>query len=226
MAATNTGPIGILLVDDHAVVRSGLRMLIENRPGLKVVGEAGNLTDALAIAVRDQPDIILLDLDLNGVSGLDLLPELLATASGARVIVLTAVHDPEEQYNAVRLGAVGVIHKEKAAEIVIKAIEKVHAGEVWLNRAMMSHVLAEMSQPTTKKSDTAAAKIALLTGREREVIALVGEGLKNKQIAARLFISETTVRHHLTSVFDKLDVCDRLELIIYAYRHGLAKLPS
>ena len=107
---------------------------------------------------------------------------------------------------------------------MIKAIKKVHHGEVWLDRLTMGSVLQEMTEE--KQADPDQEKIASLTEREREVVSLVGEGLKNKQIAAKLFISETTVTHHLSSVFSKLAVSDRLELIIYAFRHGLAKLPS
>jgi two-component system, NarL family, nitrate/nitrite response regulator NarL len=227
MAALATKPIRVLLVDDHAVVRSGLRVLIDSRPRLEVAGEAATPTEALAIAAREQPDIILLDLDMAGDNGLDLLPKLLGASKETRIIILTGVRDPEAHYRAMRLGASGLVLKEKAAEIVIKAIEKVYDGELWFDRSMMGSVIAEMARDngTHKKSDPEAAKIATLTEREREVISLIGEGLKNKQIASRLYISETTVRHHLTSIFDKLGTSDRLELVIYAYRHGLAKSP-
>ena len=123
-----------------------------------------------------------------------------------------------------RAGAMGVVLKDHAAEVLIKAIEKVHSGEVWLDRLMMGRVLQEISEE--KQSNPDREKIDTLTERERQVVGLVGEGLKNKQIAARLFISETTVTHHLSSVFSKLEVSDRLELVVYAFRHGLAKLPS
>jgi len=224
MTDSVTKPIRILLIDDHAIVLAGLRLLIESRPGLKVVGEAGNRAEALAIAAQERPDIILLDLDLGRDSGLDFLPELLLAAKEARVIILTGVRDLEAHRRAVSLGAMGVVPKEKAADVLIKAFEKVHAGEVWLDRSMIATVLAERSRP--KKVDPEAAKIAALSPREREVVALVGQGIKNKQIATRLFISETTVRHHLTSIFSKLDLSDRFELIIYAYRHNLARPPQ
>src|SRR5204863_7278946 len=149
-----------------------------------------------------------------------------SAAATARVLTLTGVRDPELHRRAVRLGVMGVVVKEKAAEVLLQAIEKVHAGEVWLERAMITRVLREMTrrdEPT--QTDPEAAKTATLTAREREVIALIGEGLKNQQIARRLFISETTVRHHLTAIFAKPGVADRLELVIYAYRHGLAKPP-
>lgn len=227
MAALATKPIRVLLVDDHAMVRSGLRALIDRQPKLEVAGEAATPAEALAIAAREQPDIILLDLDMAGDSGLDLLPKLLSAAQNGRVIILTGVRDPEAHYNAMRGGASGLVLKEKTAEVVIKAIEKVHAGELWFDRSLMGNVIAKMARDngTQKKSDPEAAKIASLTEREREVISLIGEGLNNKNIANRLCISETTVRHHLTSIFDKLSTSGRLELVIYAYGHGLAKPP-
>ena len=216
--------IRILLIDDHAVIRWGLRLLIEDQPGLKVVGEASGRADALALAEREQPDIILLDLSLPGTDGIDLIPELHEAAKEARILVLTGVLDSEAHTRAMRLGAVGVVLKEKAPEVLIKAIVKVHAGEVWLDRVMVANVFNERSRSReASKHNPEAAKVATLTGREREVITLVGEGLRNKQIADRLFISEGTVRNHLTTVFSKLEVSDRFELLMYAYRHGLAR---
>lgn len=226
MTTIDSKTVRIVLVDDHTVVRAGLRMLIESRPGLQVVGEAATTSEALTVAREAQPDIILLDLDLGGDNGLDILPELFTTAKQARVLMLTGVRDPEEHHRAVRLGAMGVVLKEKAADDLLKAIEKVHAGEVWLDGALMARVLGR-SGPVGEvaRVNPETARISSLTEREREVIALICEGLQNKLIGERLFISETTVRHHLTSIFDKLGVANRLELVIYAYRHGLAKLP-
>jgi DNA-binding NarL/FixJ family response regulator len=198
-------------------------MLLETQPSLRLVGEAGTCAVALELAAREQPDIILLDLDLGGSRSTDCLQELLTVATAARVIILTGVRDSQLHKQAVHLGAVGLVLKEHAAETLLKAIERVHAGEVWLDRTMIANVLSHMTRATTSV-DPEVAKIALLTDREREVIALLGEGLKNKQIAERLFISEATVRHHLTSVFGKLEVADRLELVIYAYRHNLIHL--
>ncbi len=220
-------PIRILLIDDHAIVRAGLRMLIENHKGMVVVGEAGNRIDALAIAAREKPQIILLDLDMGKESGLDFLRELLGATAGARVVMLTGVRDPEAHRRAVHLGAMGLVLKDKAAEVLIKAIEKVHAGEVWLDRSLTASVLYEMSQTDqTSRADPEAEKIKSLTSREREIVGLVCEGLKNKQIGERLFISEATVRNHLTSILSKLEVSDRFELALYSYRQHLAKPPS
>jgi two-component system, NarL family, nitrate/nitrite response regulator NarL len=220
-------PIKILLVDDHVIVRAGLRMLIENHKGMAVVGEAGGRRDAIAIAASEQPDIILLDLDMGNESGLDFLRELLATATRARVVMLTGVRDTEAHRRAVLMGAMGLVLKDKAAEVLIRAIERVHAGEVWLDRSLTASVLSEISNvDRTGKPDPEAKKIGSLTSREREIVGLVCEGLKNKQIADRLFISEATVRNHLTSILSKLELSDRFEVALFAYRNHLAKPPS
>jgi two-component system, NarL family, nitrate/nitrite response regulator NarL len=217
-------PIRILLIDDHTLMRLGLRLIIDRQPGLEVVGEASGRTDALEVAEREQPDIILLDLNLPGTDGIDLIPEIFTAAKDARILVLTGLRDPEAHARAIHLGAMGVVLKEKAPEVLIKAIEKVHEGEIWLDRAMVANVVNGRARAReAQKHDPEVAKIDTLTEREREVIALIGEGLRNKQIAARLFISDGTVRNHLTTVFAKLEVSDRFELLMYAYRNGIAK---
>jgi len=210
------------LVDDHAVVRAGLVMLLQSQKHLKVIGQTGDTIEALKIAADAQPDVILLDVILGSDDGLELLPKLRKAAHNARILILTGTQNPEVYQRAVRLGAMGLVNKETAAEVLLKAIEKINAGEVWFDRMVMGDVLTEMTRGRdNKKADPEAAKITKLTEREREIIVLIAEGLKNKQIAERMFISETTVRHHLTSVFNKLSVADRLELMIYAFRHKL-----
>ena len=228
MSAPNSSrPIRIMMVDRHKLVRQGVRMLIAGNPVFQVVAEADNGADALLFAEREQPDVILLGLDLGTEKGLDILPGLLATSRSPRVLVLTHVEDPEEHRKAMILGAVGVVQKDVGVEVLFKAIEKVHAGEIWYDRSKMGSVLRDMLQNGNgKKSDPLAVKIAGLTPREHEVIALVSQGLKNKVIGEKLFISETTVRHHLTKVFEKLGVSNRLELILFAFGQGLASLPD
>lgn len=223
MKSNSQEAIRVLIVDDHKLVRTGLCMLIETQPEMKVVGNAGNCAEALALAAGQQPNLILLDIDLGTENGLDCLPELREIVPGARVLILTGLKDAEMQRRAARLGAAGLVLKEHAAEVLLKAIKKVHEGELWLDRSMMGSLLREMTQPP--KVNEEAAKIASLTRRELEVLTLVSEGLKNRDIAARLFISETTVTHHLSSVFSKLGVSDRLELVIYAFANNLAKTP-
>ena len=213
--------IQILIVDDHLVVRAGLHMLIDNHPGMIVVAMASNRSEALEMAARAAPNLILLDLDLGGENALAFLTQLQETAPTARILVLTGLRDTDAHRQAVQLGAMGVVLKEHAPDVLIKAIEKVHAGEIWLDRPTMGRMLREMSGRDEKEIDPEVAKIGSLTQREREVVALIAEGLKNKQIAQRLFISETTVTHHLSSVYSKLGVSDRLELVIYAFANKL-----
>jgi len=218
-------PIRILIVDDHLVVRAGLHMLIENHPGMTVVAMASNRTEALELAARASPDLILLDLDLGGESALTFLTQLGDTTPNAHILVLTGLRDTDAHRQAVQLGAMGVVLKEHAPDVLIKAIEKVHAGEIWLDRPTMGRMLREMSTKDEKELDPEVVKIASLTQRERDVISLIAEGLKNRQIGERLFISETTVTHHLSSIYSKLGVSDRLELVIYAFAHKIAVNP-
>lgn len=215
--------IRVLLVDDQPVIRAALRALITSEGGIEVVAEAENLAGALS-EPPTQFDLVLVNLTDGDRASLGLLPELLAKASAARALVLASVRDREGHTLAMRYGAMGIAFKERTPELLIKAVQKVHAGEVWLERAMMATVLGEMSRAYDgRKTDLPSSQIATLTERERQVVGLIGEGMKNKHIAARLFISETTVRHHLTSIFDKLNVADRCELVVYAFRHGLAR---
>jgi two-component system, NarL family, nitrate/nitrite response regulator NarL len=219
-------PIGILLVDDHVVVRQGLRMLIENNPDMRVVGEAAGCDEALKAASHEIPDVVLLDLDLGSDSGLDIIPQLVSLHQKLRVLILTGVRDPELHRRAIRLGATGIVMKEQAGEMLVKAIRRVCAGEVWMDRCMTALVVQELrGGPESERLDTEAARIASLTHREREVVALIAQGFGTARIAKDLFISDKTVRNHLASIFDKLMVSDRLELAIYAVRHGLAPQP-
>ncbi|GAC1446824.1 MAG: two-component system response regulator MnoR [Pyrinomonadaceae bacterium] len=223
-----TRRIRVILVDDHAIIRSGLRAVFSKQPQIEIIGEAATGGAALALTAKSKPDVVLLDLDLgDGDESGALIPQLHAVASDARILILTGIGDKKAHVRALKMGASGLVTKDKATETIVKAVEKVYQGEVWFDRAMMSAALGEMMRPSVpSKVDPESAKINSLTGREREVIRLIGEGLKNKQIADQLFISETTVTHHLTSVFSKLDVKNRLELIIYAYRYKLARPPE
>ena len=217
--------IRLFLVAEHALVRAGLRMLIESGPAMMVIGEAGNCADALPIVVAEQPDIVLLEADFGDQSDLDSVPKLITAAKATRVIILSSEQHPEMHQRAMQVGATGLVLKDTMPGVLFKAIERVNAGEVWFERALMADALSKLSQQNgAKGKDVEQVRIATLTQREHEVVALVGEGLKNKQIAERLFISDTTVHHHLTSIFAKLGVSDRLELVIYAYQQGMVKL--
>ena len=226
MSDSSSGTIRIMIIDDHAVVRTGLRMLIENHPRMRVVTMANNGSEALDLLAREPVDLILLDLDLGRENGLNFIQELRAANNGAPILVLTGLRDPAAHRQAVKLGAMGVVVKDQAAEVLIKAIEKVTDGEIWLDRATMGNVLNELTGQAQGELDSPDTRINSLSDREREVVALISEGLKNKQIGKRLFISETTVTHHLSSIFSKLGVSDRLELVIFAFGHNLVRIPN
>jgi len=218
--------IRILIVDDQLVVREGLRMLIENHPGIKVAAMASTRSEALDIIAREPLDLIILNLELGGHSALTFIPQLREAAKNARILVLTGQRDSQTHQKAAELGAMGVVSKENAADLLLKAIEKVYKGEAWLDRLTLGNLIFQLSSQEKDSVDPRTKKIASLTDREREVIALIAEGLKNRQIAERLFISHVTVTHHLSSIYSKLGVSDRLELVIYAFANKLAKMPE
>jgi two-component system nitrate/nitrite response regulator NarL len=221
-------PIRLVLIDRYNLSRAGMQAILAGKPGFEVVGEAENDEDAVAVVEKHQPDVILMNIGSDGsADSLDRVPRILEVSEESRMLILMAERDPEKQHQAVFSGAVGVITMDKPAEILIKAIERVHEGEVWLDRSLTASVLSTLSLTgRARKINPKENKIRSLTERELEVIKLVGEGLKNQAIGERLFISKVTVHHHLTSIYSKLDVADRLELIVYAYQHGLAQLPA
>jgi DNA-binding NarL/FixJ family response regulator len=226
MSISATNLIQVLIIDNHALVRTSLRAFLEGQPGLKVVGDVDNALDALAIAAQQKPDVILFEPNARDSQYLELIPRLLTTSNNVKVLLVTGIDDPVMHSRAVRLGAMGIVLKEQAADILVKAIRRVYADEVWLTRSMMASVLTELTpQPTSQDPNPEAGKIATLSQREREIIALLGQGLKNNQIAERLSISEITVRHYIASILEKICLSDRLDLLIYAYRYGLAQLP-
>lgn len=222
MALPDERPIRIVIIDNQALVRAGIRLLIDGQPGMTVAGEADNSLDGLELAISLAPDIFLLGLDLSSNPDFSIIQRLLNNTANSRVILVTSSYNTQVYLQAVQTGVMGVVSKTQRPEVLIKAIQKVHSGEVWIERSMIAHLLNRLSnnrRPT--EMDMEAERISLLSEREKQIIQLIGHGLKNKQIAARLCISETTVRHHLTSIFSKLEVSDRLELLVYAHRCGL-----
>lgn len=218
-------PIRVLIVDDHKSILWGLERLVESaEPCMTVVGTAETRAGMLAAAATSKPDVILLDLDLNGDDATDALPDLLRVSSG-KVLVLTGARDPAIQQAAIMKGARGVIGKDESAEVLLRAIERVHAGEVWMNRTMMARILESMSAAGKgNKTDPETARIASLTAREREIIQAIvrSHGGKSLEIAEKLRISEHTLRNHLTLIYEKLGVRNRIDLYAYAIEHGLA----
>ncbi|HEX8492220.1 MAG TPA: response regulator transcription factor [Pyrinomonadaceae bacterium] len=225
MLSGDASSIRILLVDDHQIIRDGLRDLITSQPNMAVVGDAGDPVTALELARLTQPDIIVLDLDLGQESGLTLLPELISVVPTVGVIVLTGMRDVEKRDRAMQLGAKGVVLKENGAVQLLQAIEKVHlTGDYWFEPGAARRLLDKSRSADNREVDPETIKIATLTERERQIIALVGEGLENKEIAQRLrpVVAEPTVRNNLSIIYDKLNIKGgRLGLLVYAYKHGL-----
>jgi two-component system nitrate/nitrite response regulator NarL len=219
-------PIRVCIIEDHGIVRTGLRMLLASHPGIEVVGEAIDRKSAFEVAQRESPDLFLVDVQLGTESAIDFLEELLALCD-ATAILLTGTDNEEQIHRAIEAGASGLVFKEEDPEVLIRAIEKVQAGEAWFSRSLMSSALLRLRAVRSSKVNTDAeiAKIANLTAREREIVALVATGLNRKKIAEKLFVSEATVRNHLTSIFGKLDVANQFDLVFYAQRHGLDKPP-
>lgn len=222
-------PIGVMLVDDHQTMLWGLSRLIDGeQPRMRVLGTARSCEEALERAGQLTPDVILLDLDLDGRSALDILPGLLANAA-SRTLILTGEREQKTLDRAVLQGARGVLRKDASAEQVLQAIERVHRGELCMDGDMMSRVFSEfVASKTSPRVDPEAEKQASLTAKERKIIFTVvqGSGASNKALAQKLFITEHTLRNHLSSIYQKLDVANRLELYVYAVRHRLDTLPS
>ncbi len=209
--------ISIALADDHTIFRDGLRQLLSIEPDFEVVGEAKNGREVLDL-VRDlQPDILLLDLKMPGLDGLSALQrQKLKT----KIIVLTASVDEGEYVQAMKFGTSGIVLKQTATELLIKSIRKVHGGEIWLDSKTTAAVMRQFASPLGELGPWERDK-PRLTNREREIVALVVQGFKNKEIAERTFISEQTVKNHLHTIFNKLGASDRLELALYAIHRNI-----
>lgn len=221
-------PIRVMLVDDHRTVLWGLEKLVNGeRPRMEAVGCAASGTEAIDLAAKLRPDVILLDIDLGEDNGVEAIPDLLA-CSNAKILIVTGLRDQAVHDAAVLAGARGVIQKECAAELILKAIECVHGGELWLDRAATSRIVARLSRPGAAAPTPQEQELAQLTGREREVVDVVANhaGASTKAIADLLHISEHTVRNHLTSIYGKLGVLNRLELFVYASKFAGKEAPA
>jgi two-component system, NarL family, response regulator DegU len=214
--------IRVIIIDDHSIVREGIRMIIENDDEMKVVGEAENMRDALNAISRERPDIVLLDLDLGKELSINYISDIFSACADSKVLILTGVIDEELHKRAMLDGARGILLKNQAGPTLLKAIKKVQQGEAWVDRTLTIKLLAEANK-TSQFNRNEQKKINMLTLRECEIIKLIAEGLVNKEIAKRLFVAEKTIRNHLTVIYSKLEVSSRLELAIYAARHMLEK---
>jgi DNA-binding NarL/FixJ family response regulator len=216
-------PIRIVIADDHPIFRDGLRRLLEAESDLKVIGEACDGAEAVKLAQQLKPDILLLDLAMPRMPGLEALREL-STSSGAnsmRVILLTAAAEKKQIVEALQLGARGVVLKDSATQLLLKSIHTVMAGEYWVGRESVSNLVQYLRTLVQSSGEDARQKKFGLTPRELEIVSAVVAGYSNKEIAGYFKISEDTVKHHLSNIFDKLGVSTRLELALFAVNQAL-----
>ena len=216
MAKTKNA-IRVAIADDHPIFRDGVRKLLESEDDISVVGEVSSGAECPAMLAKLKPDILLLDLRMPDKDGLTLLEEMNFDTLPTRVVVLTATEDDRDVVRAMRLGARGVVLKQSASDLLIKSIRKVAGGEIWLDKRMTAEVMKAFS----KSTETGRREKPLLSDREKEIVQLVAQGFRNREIGEKLFISEQTVKNHLHNIFDKLGVSDRLELALYAIHHRI-----
>ena len=214
------GPIRILIADDHPIVREGLRRMLEADPAFTVVGEAVDGHEAVQQTLELEPDILLLDVAMPRVSGLDALKILAESGTATRSVLLTAAIDREETVAALQLGARGIVLKDTATELLYKCLFAVAAGEFWVGHEQMHDIMEAVRGPA-RAPESAETPASRLTSRELEVIAAIVAGAPNKDIATEFGITEQTVKNHLLHIFDKLGVSNRLELALYAVHHQL-----
>jgi DNA-binding NarL/FixJ family response regulator len=221
--------IRVLIADDQRVIRDGLTMLVNFVPGFEVVGAVGDGADAIDKAAVLEPDIVLMDLRMPGVDGVEATRAIVASGS-TRVVVLTTYADDDSLFPALRAGASGYLTKDTSAEQIEAAIRAVHAGQTWLDPVVQERLAASVasgdfrdSHSTTETSTRASPDG--LTAREAQVLSLIGEGLSNQEIGDRLVLTQATVKTHVNRIFAKTGVADRANAVRYAYRVGLARPP-
>jgi two-component system nitrate/nitrite response regulator NarL len=213
--------IRIVIADDHPIFRRGLSSLLEAESGFVVVGEAGDGEEAVRLARSLKPDILLLDLSMPGVSGMAALSELSQAGVSVRTIVLTASIDKSEIVKALQLGAAGVVLKTSSPELLFKSIRAVMDGQHWIGRDVVSDLVASLRNHMTLPAEKPARERFGLTPREMEITSAVVAGFSNKEIARKFVLSEDTVKHHLSNIFDKVGASNRLELALFAVHHRL-----
>lgn len=225
--AVESPRIRVAIADDHPIVRDGIKRLLALEPDIDVVGEANDGREILEVIQQTGADVLLLDLRMPNLDGLGALQTLQQTHKRTRVIILTASEDKNEFVQAMKLGCSGIVLKQTAPELIVKSIRKVFAGEIWLDSHTTAAVMRQFAAPGSElaagggSTSKSGRERSPLSTREREIVALVAQGYKNKEMAEKMFISEQTVKNHLHNIFDKLGVSDRLELALYAIHKGL-----
>ena len=214
-----TDSIRVVLVDDQALFRAGIRMLADSQPDIDVVGEAGDGREALDVVARTRPDIVLMDIRMPVMDGLTATAEILRSPDAPRVVMLTTFDLDEAAARAIQQGASGFLLKDTEPEALLAAIRTVHSGSAVIAAAATQDLFAHFTSPQTMPLP---AEYETLTEREREIFALAARGLSNAEIAAREFLSEATVKTHISRILTKLGLRDRVQLVVFAFEHGLA----
>lgn len=213
-----SGPIRVALVDDQALFRAGIRMVIDSQPDLEVVGEASDGAEAIEVVRRTRPDVVLMDIRMPVMDGLAATAELLTDPAPPRIVMLTTFDLDEAAARAIRQGASGFLLKDADPEFLLAAIRTVHAGSAVIAAAATRELFAQFPATTAPAVPAAWAD---LTDREREIFALAARGLSNAEIAGREFLSEATVKTHISRILAKLSLRDRVQLVVFAFEHGL-----
>ncbi len=217
--------IRILIADDHRLFREGLRYLLGASPEFQVAGEAADVDQTVNLARQLNPDILLLDLAMPGRHGMDALRELFAVSSPVRAILLTAAIEPVQVVEALQLGARGILLKDTAPQFLFESIRTVMGGQYWLGHESVSNLVQALQQLKPQVAQAARKKTFGLTPRELEIVSLIVAGYTNKDVAKQFAIKEHTVKCHLTNIFNKVGVYNRLELALFALRNGLVGNP-
>ncbi len=212
--------IRLLIADDHDIVRRGIRLLLTTEKDMQVVGEAGNGAEAVEMAASLEPDVILMDIVMPEMDGIEATRRITAQRPGSRILVLTSFAADDKVFPAVKAGALGYLLKDSTPEQLVEAIRQVHRGEPSLEPSIARKVLQELSRPAGAGPQT----VDPLTERELEVLRLIAQGLSNKDIAAKIFVAEWTVRSHVSNILGKLHLASRTQAALYALRSGLASL--
>ncbi|ALJ18966.1 response regulator [Microbacterium sp. No. 7] len=212
-------PIRVVLVDDQALFRAGIRMVVDSQPDLEVVGEAADGAEALRVVRAARPDVVLMDIRMPVMDGLAATAELLADPAPPRIVMLTTFDLDEAAARAIRQGASGFLLKDADPEFLLAAIRTVHAGSAVIAASATRELFAQFPE---EPSEPVPAAYDELTEREREIFALAARGLSNAEIAAREYLSEATVKTHISRILAKLSLRDRVQLVVFAFEHGLA----
>jgi len=213
--------IDIVIADDHAIFREGLRKLLEAEPWARIVGEAGDGKEAVRLVRRHNPQILLLDLCISKLTGIETLRELSRLSLQTRTIILTEAIESEQAVEALQLGAHGIILKHAALKLLLKSIRCVNNGEFWLGHERVLDLIHAVRRMAPYRGAPGERRDFGLTPREVQVIKLISSGYTNKDLAKQLGITENTTKHHITNIFDKLGVSNRMELVLFALEHRL-----